>query len=264
MKYPSKSAFSLVELLLSVVVFVVVGSFALVTLSSTVKLQSVYKRSQQVTLQTNQILATISSEIEHSIYDQKNASKPELQGLKTVPLSTSNYGNNSISELITFIIPNTDSKGLAIPDSYIRRIYCAEPQKNGAARLGARLVRFTIISIPLPVTPTQNMTLSDCNEASIRGFFPGIPPNQMKKELLGDENLDIKTLRFSPVNSRYDQTQDPNNDFYDAAGIRIQITAQYSGSLGKNEEKRATDTLASPQISLSKMVSRNPFYTINQ
>lgn len=164
MKTLQKPGFTLIELLLSAVVFALVGSLAMITIATTVKLQSVNRRSQSIALQAQQITESLKSEI--AISDDIS-----IQSITTIEPK---------DWLLKYSFSERNSSGQKTGSIHYRAI-CAEPQVSGNLISPKRLIRYTS-----PVIISQ----TTCNF---------INSDTTPKVYLTDQTTAVLNLQFSPV-----------------------------------------------------------------
>ncbi len=252
MNLPRRLAFTLVELLLAVVVFVMVSSFALVTLATTVKLQMVSRQNQQVSLQAARVMEELAGEIRSALSDGGTNYR---QGIKTMVVdpgspTSPDYPNDSA---LFMVVPGRDSNGLAT-SPLIWKVYCAE-----SSPVGKRIVRLTFTSSPPPSQSPSSIksveSIPACDKDQIATSFNLTPQS---KDYLTDAFIEIKNLRFWPV---YSKIAPPaiGSEGYDPPAVKIELTAAYNTKEGPEQRASEVSTVSPPNGFDFGSLVRSPF-----
>lgn len=197
-----RKAFTLIELLLSAVVFALVGSLAMVTIATTVKLQSASRQSQSIALQASSVKNSLEQDLQHSVTDAS-----EKYGLQVKPYAAAPF--------ISYVIPNPEDT-----DSYFLRLICVEDVEGGH-----RLVRYTA---DLDSSSTQTATtLSSCDQLTVSTALGSTATS----EYLTNDTTTVDSIQFKSVSA---SGAVPS---FDPAAASIELTMHYSPALVSGEER---------------------------
>lgn len=199
-----KPAFTLIELLITAVLFVVVAGYAVVIFSSTVDLSSQAQRSTGAASQARQAVDVISK-----AFSQSSTSA------QVVVLSSSESGSNGASNSIV-IFTVTIPTALGAPSSNTeQRAYCSASVGNGTYRL----VEYTITG-----TYNPGATSAACTSTSLQTLF--IAPTVNGPNYITDDVTNVS--QFTVVPDQYDLAA-PNPN---PAALHIVLTSVYNLTVG--------------------------------
>ena len=260
----SKPAFTLIEILISSVVFITVALLATGTLVSTVRMQSTHKQSQNISVQASGILAAIKYDIQASGNNTLRTYVLTDTHSYTAPTTDLLPSATPDDTALIVVVPQRSATGID-PVKTETHVYCAELQNATVANsagtfTGKRMVRYVIKSSVYDPTKTVAALQSICNPTFIQTVFSPLAPDST--EYLTDQYAEVYNLRFWPVWSSVASTTnyDVNPD-----GIRTELTIEYSlANAATGIETRISDARYAPTpLVFRTLVGRNKPYSVN-
>lgn len=246
-------AFTLIELLLSVTVFVFISSLALVSLASTIRIQVTARQNHAISLQTDKILGVIGDDIRDSVGNNDASTTDgisivQAQDPQTTPCEGGGvcYQNDGI---LVLNVARRDVDGRP-SSTQEKRVYCSEPFSSGGPQVAKRMVRFTISPATASVTGSSVL----CTVAGMGGLFPGAT---VTKEVLSDTAFDVLNFRAWPLWTAENATG--ASPWHNPLGVRLELMAKYTTKISNpsGEERAADSKINAPQITKRLEVYRN-------
>jgi prepilin-type N-terminal cleavage/methylation domain-containing protein len=219
-----KKGFTLLEVLVTAVLFVVVAGLATAAFTSTARFQYVNKQSQNTAAQLQDALKSMSSAVERSVV-QDAPHQP------VIITSNQDVGQGGLVNQILVIDsrkaqPDTSITTLTTDDEW--HVYCIEVV--GTVK---RLARFVV---PASAPLTNAVSSATCNRDLLASaLFSGT--SVTGPEYLTDTSMTVNALHFVPVNYTPAPAINP-------PAIRIELAAQY-GAVASTGESRASDIFTS-------------------
>lgn len=214
-----RSAFSLIELLLAVSIFALVASTATVTLTTAVRLQVTRQQTQQISLQSQQILDRIKADI-------------QAAGIESSAISLTNDQSSLLAgtrpnSILTVVSSDKDMYGRDQEGGNKRvNIYCVESQ----AGEGRRLVRF---SRPLLASDSVAPATSCLDQANGEKIY------------LSNETFQVLSFRISQMEN--------------SSSYQLELASRYNlANTNEKLEARASDAKSEPPMVVDRRLVIRP------
>lgn len=223
-----RRAFTLIELLITAVIFVVVAGYAVVVFSSTIGFTAQSQRSSGAAAQSEQALAVVA----HAFSQSSTASPVAV-------LTTGDNGTGGSSAVIfTVTVPNNLGAPSATTE---QRAYCANLTANGTYRLA----QFIIVG-----TYPGGSTSTSCTAAGLNTAFGGTA-TVTGPTFLTDASTNVTS--FMVVPTQFD-TSAPAPD---PSALRIVLTSIYDPTTAASTETRTGGSTAAHPITVETTALRN-------
>jgi prepilin-type N-terminal cleavage/methylation domain-containing protein len=222
-----RKAFTLIELLITALLFVIVAGYAVVIFSSTVGLSSQAQRSAGAAGQSRQAIDVLSR-----AFAQSSTSAP------VAVLRTTESGTDGSVLVFTVTIPTNLGAASATTE---QRIYCANPVGNGTFRLAQFIATGSYSGAVGSVA---------CNGAALTALFSG--GTITGPTFITDTNTNV--TRFSAVPAQYNTGVPTPNP----SGLRLLLTTLFDPTVGNASAQTRTDSAGtSLPITVEATATRN-------
>lgn len=205
-----RKAFTLIELLITALLFVIVAGYAVVIFSSTVGLSSQAQRSAGAAGQSRQAIDILSQ-----AFAQSSTSSP------VAVIRTNEPGIDGSVLIFTVTIPTNLGAASATTE---QRIYCANPVGNRTFRLAQFVETGTYSGGALSLS---------CNAASISTVFSG--GTITGPTFITDTNTNV--TRFSAVPAQYNTGAPVPNP----SGLHLVLTTVFDQTVGNTSAQNRVD-----------------------
>lgn len=240
-----KAGFTLLELLVTAVIFVIVAGLATAAFSSTAHFQFVNKQSQNTAAQVQIVAKNMSDVIARSVASDVNHQPRFLA-------STQEVGQGGIANQVLAVFARKAQLDSSISDQTLDdewNVYCVLPDTVTNVY---RLVHFVA---PSGAAINGGVSSIACDKTTLStSLFGGATVTG--PEYLTEQNVDINAFHAAPVTYNPAPVVDP-------PAIRLELVAQYDPTNTSGVEQRASDTLTNPSQLVIRTVAMRTVPAVN-